>query len=77
MNRKNKEKGDPMRVENISAAVTIQRWFYDFRAARDAEHPVKAAEPTEAEMKLRSPIHKTNEDFERFQKELEQQGEML
>jgi len=71
MNRKNKEKGDPMRVENISAAVTIQRWFYDFRAARDAEHPVKAAEPTEAELKLRTKAKQTDEDFARWMQEQE------
>lgn len=77
MNRQNEKKGDPTRVTDISAPVTIQRWFYDFRASRDAEHPVTSAQPTEKELKMRSPAHDVDADVERWLKEKEAQGEML
>ncbi len=71
INREYEKKGSPTRIKEISAAVTIQSWFYDFRAARDAEHPVKATEPTEAELKLRTKAKQTDEDFARWMQEQE------
>lgn len=77
MNRQNEKKGDPTRVTDISAPVTIQRWFYDFRASRDAEHPVTPTQPTEKELKMRSPAHDVDADVERWLREKEAQGELL
>lgn len=71
INREREKNGDLTRILDISAPVTIQRWFYDFRLARDAEHPVKATEPTEAELKLRTKAKQTDEDFARWMQEQE------
>jgi Bacteriophage replication protein O. len=62
-------------IESITAAVTIQRWFYDFRASRDAVHPVQPTLPTEAELKFRSFINNSDADIEKWLKEKQAQGE--
>lgn len=66
-------------IDAVIKASSARAYRFDWleadipKARLTKPKPVTPTGPTEREMNMRSPIHKTNEDFERWQKE--QQGE--
>jgi len=79
MNTKFKNDKNFRKIERISAAVTIQAWFCDYRMDKERK-AAPPTEPTEAELKASSGLHNKDSDIENWFKEKqarEAQGELL